>query len=103
MPSIYLAPSSQDFNPTVVGESEEYYMNRVADALEPWLRACGIRYARNRVSMTTAQTIAASNAGDYVSCSKLYLTALMHFQKQKNWRPKKLYLMRSLPKAECPL
>ena len=65
MPSIYLAPSTQDFNPTVVGNSEEYYMNRVADALEPWLRACGIRYARNRVSMTTAQTIAASNAGDY--------------------------------------
>lgn len=65
MPSIYLAPSTQDFNPTVVGNSEEYYMNRVADALEPWLRACGIRYRRNRVSMTTAQTIADSNAGDY--------------------------------------
>lgn len=65
MPSIYLAPSTQDFNPTVVGNSEEYYMNRVADALEPWLRASGIRYRRNRVSMTTAQTIADSNAGDY--------------------------------------
>ena len=65
MPSIYLAPSTQDFNPTVVGNSEEYYMNRVADALEPWLRACGIRYRRNQVSMTTAQTIADSNAGDY--------------------------------------
>ena len=65
MPSIYLAPSTQDFNPTVVGESEEYYMNRIADALEPWLRACGIRYRRNRISMTTAQTIAESNGGSY--------------------------------------
>ena len=45
MPIIYLSPSTQDWNPYVTGSgSEEYWMNRIADAMEPYLRANGIRY-----------------------------------------------------------
>ena len=35
MPIIYLSPSTQEYNPSVIGGSEEYYMNLIADALEP--------------------------------------------------------------------
>ena len=35
MPTIFLSPSTQQNNPYVIGESEEYYMNRIADAMEP--------------------------------------------------------------------
>ena len=27
MPSIYLSPSTQEFNPYIIGGNEEYYMN----------------------------------------------------------------------------
>ena len=35
MPSIYLSPSTQEYNPYYGGGNEEYYMNLVADAMEP--------------------------------------------------------------------
>ena len=36
MPRIYLSPSTQEYNPYVTGNgSEEYFMNLVADAMEP--------------------------------------------------------------------
>ena len=48
MPIIYLSPSTQDWNPYVTGSgSEEYWMNQIADAMEPYLTASGIRYSRN--------------------------------------------------------
>lgn len=37
MPSIYLSPSTQEYNTTVLGNSEEYYMNLIADAMGPYL------------------------------------------------------------------
>ena len=49
MPSIYLSPSTQEFNPYVGGGNEEEYMNLLADAIEPYLAASGIRYVRNAV------------------------------------------------------
>ena len=66
MPSIYLSPSTQEFN-LYVGEngSEEYYMNLIADAMEPYLNASGISYTRNTPEMTAASSIAQSNAGNY--------------------------------------
>ena len=42
MPKIYLSPSTQEFNSYVTGGSEEYYMNLIADAMEPYLTASGI-------------------------------------------------------------
>lgn len=65
MPRIYLSPSTQEFNPYVIGGSEEYYMNLVADAMIPYLDASGIEYVRNTPQMTARTSIIASNAGDY--------------------------------------
>jgi len=47
MPRVYLSPSTQEFNPTVLGNSEEYYMNLIADAMMPYLRSSGIQVVRN--------------------------------------------------------
>ena len=65
MPIIYLSPSTQEFNPYVGGGNEEYYMNLIADAKEPYLAASGIQFVRNTPDMTAASSIAASNAGNY--------------------------------------
>ncbi len=65
MPIIYLSPSTQEWNPYVNGGNEEYYMNLIADAMEPYLRANGIQFIRNTPDMTAASSIRASNAGNY--------------------------------------
>lgn len=63
MPTIYLSPSTQEFNPYVGGGNEEYYMNLVADAMEPYLASSGIQFVRNTPEMNAASSIAASNSG----------------------------------------
>ena len=66
MPIIYLSPSTQEWNMYVTGSgSEEYNMNLLADALEPYLLSNGIQYRRNRPDMTAASSIREANAGDY--------------------------------------
>lgn len=65
MPIIYLSPSTQEKNLFVNGGTEEEYMNRIADAMEPYLTSSGIRYVRNTPDMTAASSIRASNAGQY--------------------------------------
>lgn len=66
MPSLFLSPSTQQFNPYVNGlGSEEYFMNLIADAMEPYLTAAGITYTRNNPDDTLSQAIALSNAGNY--------------------------------------
>ncbi len=66
MPTIYLSPSTQEFNEYVDGSgSEEFYMNLIADAMIPYLEASGINYVRNTKDMTAATSIAASNYGNY--------------------------------------
>ena len=66
MPTIYLSPSTQEWNQYVTGSgSEEYNMNLLADALVPYLVSNGIRYKRNRPEMTAASSIREANAGDY--------------------------------------
>ncbi len=62
MPYIYLSPSTQEFNPYVIGGSEEYYMNLIADAMEPYLYASGISFSRNTPQMTAASSITDSNS-----------------------------------------
>ena len=52
MPKIYLSPSAQEFNHYVDGGNEEYYMNLIADAMEPYLTAGGIDFSRNQLSIT---------------------------------------------------
>ena len=65
MPSIYLSPSTQEFNSYVTGGSEEYYMNLLADALEPYLIANGISFTRNDRNTNAATAIRESNMGNY--------------------------------------
>lgn len=66
MPIIYLSPSTQEYNLFYDGVgSEEYYMNLIADAMEPYLTASGIEFVRNTPEMTAASSIAASNAGSF--------------------------------------
>jgi N-acetylmuramoyl-L-alanine amidase len=65
MPVIYLSPSTQEGNFYVNGGSEELWMNRLADAMEPYLTASGIQYVRNTPDMTAATSILDSNAGKY--------------------------------------
>ncbi len=61
MPKIYLSPSTQEYNQTAIGNSEEYYMNLIADAMMPYLRSSGIITIRNTPQMTAASSIAQSN------------------------------------------
>jgi len=49
----------------VNGGSEEEWMNRLADAMVPYLNASGIQYVRNTPDMTAVSSIRASNAGNY--------------------------------------
>ena len=65
MPIIYLSPSTQENNLYVSGGTEEEWMNRLADAMEPYLTAAGIRFSRNTPDMTALSSIRASNAGNY--------------------------------------
>ncbi len=66
MPSIYLSPSTQEWNDYVTGSgSEEYNMNLLADALVPYLLSNGIQYQRNRPDMTAGSSIREANRGDY--------------------------------------
>lgn len=66
MPSLFLSPSVQEFNPYVNGlGTEEYYMNLIADAMEPYLIASGITFTRNNPNDTLRQAINLSNEGNY--------------------------------------
>lgn len=84
MPKVFLSPSLQEFNPYVGGGNEEYYMNLVADAMEPYLRASGIDFDRNNPSSTLSQTIAQSNSGNYDLHIALHSNASPEATKGKN-------------------
>ena len=61
MPTLFLSPSTQEGNPYISGGSEEQYMNAIADAMIPYLKASGIRVVRNDRNASAAQAIADSN------------------------------------------
>lgn len=66
MPVIYLSPSTQEYNLYASGNgSEEYFMNQVADAMEPLLLLSGIQFGRNSPDMTAASSIRQANRGSY--------------------------------------
>lgn len=63
MPFLYLSPSTQEGNPYYTGSgSEEYWMNRLADALEPYLRSSAIAFDRNTPQMTAGSSIRQANS-----------------------------------------
>lgn len=61
MPLVYLSPSTQQFNPYIGGGNEEFWMNRIADEIEPYLRASGIDFVRNTPEMTARSSVEESN------------------------------------------
>ena len=65
MPFLFLSPSTQEFNPYITSGNEEYWMNRIADEMEPYLRASGINVTRNDPSQPVSAAIRLSNAGNY--------------------------------------
>ena len=66
MPIVFLSPSTQDWSPYVTGSgSEEYWMNRIVDAMEPYLRSNGIRYRRNDPDTSAGAAIREANSGYY--------------------------------------
>lgn len=65
MPTLFLSPSAQEFNPYATGGNEEQYMNLLADAMEPYLRSTGIQYTRNNPDDSLSQIIQQSNEGNY--------------------------------------
>ena len=65
MASVFLSPSTQEYNLYVTGNSEEYYTNLITDAMIPYLNASGISYGRNDPNGTVSTSIAVSNAGNY--------------------------------------
>lgn len=65
MPSIYLSPSTQGFNRFINGGNEEYYMNRIVDAMIPYLRASGIQFTRSNPGESVARSIERSNEFPY--------------------------------------
>lgn len=65
MPSVFLSPSTQQWNQYVNGGNEEQQMNLIADAMEPYLRSSGITYNRNDPDRDVRGAIADSNSRYY--------------------------------------
>ena len=65
MASVFLSPSTQEYNITTTGNSEEYYANLITDAMIPYLNASNISYGRNDPDGNVNTSIAMSNAGNY--------------------------------------
>ncbi|MCD8356752.1 MAG: N-acetylmuramoyl-L-alanine amidase [Clostridia bacterium] len=65
MPTVFLSPSTQEFNPYYDGVgNEEYYMNLIADAMVPYLEASGIQVVRNTTEDTALTSAQKSNAAN---------------------------------------
>ena len=63
MARIYLSPSTQEYNEYVNNlGTEEQNMNRLADALVPYLDRLGIDYTRNTPQMTARPSIQQANS-----------------------------------------
>ncbi len=65
MPYLFLSPSTQKANLYVTEGSEQYWMNQLADRMEPYLTASGINVTRNDPNGSAVASIRQSNAGNY--------------------------------------
>jgi len=64
MPSVYLNPSNAQ-EQFIIGGSEEYYMNQIADAMIPYLTESGIEVTRSKPGESLTKEIEESNEGNY--------------------------------------
>ena len=65
MPRVFLSPSQQTYNQTVLGVNEAQLMSLITDAIEPLLQTNEIQYTRIPMGATPDQAIAMANAGNY--------------------------------------
>ncbi|MCM1524003.1 MAG: N-acetylmuramoyl-L-alanine amidase [Ruminococcus sp.] len=65
MPSVFLSPSTQEWNKYATEGNEEQYMNILADKMEPYLRSSGITFTRNDPARNVNGAIEDSNNGWY--------------------------------------
>ena len=65
MHTVFLSPSTQEWNKYVNGGNEEESMNLIADKMEPYLTSSGITFVRNDPARNVTGAIADSNAGNY--------------------------------------
>lgn len=65
MPFLFLSPSTQTYNPYATSGNEQYWMNQLADRMQPWLSASGITVTRNDPTGSAVRSIRDSNAGNY--------------------------------------
>lgn len=64
-PKLFLSPSTQPFNKYPNGGDEQYWMNKVADAMMPYLESSGVQVTRNTPGTSVGESIRQSNAGYY--------------------------------------
>ncbi|MGN0654366.1 MAG: N-acetylmuramoyl-L-alanine amidase [Oscillospiraceae bacterium] len=65
MPRVFLSPSTQEWNKYYTSGNEEYYMNLLADKMEPYLRSSGIEFTRNSPEKNVTGAITDSNSDYY--------------------------------------
>ena len=65
MSSLFLSPSTQQENSYISGGTEQFWMNRLADVMEPYLHAAGINVTRNNPDGSVLTSIRQSNLGHY--------------------------------------
>lgn len=65
MATLFLSPSTQEYNPYATQGNEEFWMNLLADEMVPCLQASGINVGRNDPAGTVGASVRASNAGSY--------------------------------------
>ncbi len=64
MATVYLSPSTQEFNQYFSGGNEELFMNLLADIVQMNLENSGINVVRNNPDLPLASAIEESNAGE---------------------------------------
>ena len=90
MPSVYLNPSNEQ-NEFIIGGSEEYYMNKIADAMVPYLSGSGIKVTRSKPGESLSNAINESNAGNYDLHIGLGSTASPYYSTGAQQGPVALY------------
>ena len=75
MPTIYLSPSTQEYNYFLSGGTEEQYMNLLADYMEPYLLSSGI----GSVSYTHLLKLSSDLTLTLLSLSRLHACGLLRY------------------------
>lgn len=74
MPSVYVHASPLP-NEFVIGGSDQYYMNKIADAIVTYLQQSGVQVTRSQPGTASANAIQEANNGDYDLYFSVYSNA----------------------------